>query len=280
MRFSFWWFRFVFAKLFESVTLCVSLNWWVFSHYFFWHIYIYIDNFCSIISLFSFESSHKSLKCCSFLVPANPPPHFLFFISIELTSNSWNLSCKIFILLLITSGELLVLNIIFCSSIIYFRFFFIVSIFLLRSSVNRSRFSFIVLNILIIAALVLFQHLLIELISIHCLFCTEWLGFPVSSYVRSFWIVSCTLWMTCHWDSVPIICSAKEFHIFLYRLLTWLNSYWRFFFFPCSCLFSLARAACCLRSACIWITQGSARNVECIYRSSIYRTPFLWLFPF
>lgn len=39
-----------------------------------------------------------------------------------------------------------------------------------------------------------------------------------------------------------------------------------FFFFPCSCLFSLARAACCLHSACIWITQGSARNLECIYR--------------
>ena len=171
-------------------------------------------------------------------------------------------------MLLITSGELLVLNIILCSSIIYFRFFFIVSTFLLRSSVNRSRVSFIVLNILTIAALVLFQHLLIELISIHCLFCTEWLGFPVSSYVRSFWIVSYTLWMTNHWDSVPIICFAKEFHVFLYRLLTWLNSNWSFFFFfPCSCLFSLARAVCCLSSVCIWITQGSARNVECIYRT-------------
>ena len=135
-----------------------------------------------------------------FIFGPPPTPSFLFFISIELTSNSWDLFYKIFILLLITSGELLVLNIMLCSSIIYFRFFFIVSTFLLRSSVNRSRVSFIVLNILIIAALVLFQHLLIELISIHCLFCTEWLGFPVSSYVRSFWIVSYTLWMTCHWD--------------------------------------------------------------------------------
>lgn len=112
----------------------------------------------------------------------------------------------------------------------------------------------------------LFQQLLIELISIHCLFCTEWLRF--SCFFLCWVILDCilTLWMTCHWDSVPIICSAKEFHVFLYRLLTWLTSNWSFFFFPCSCLFSLARAACCLHSACIWITQGSARNLECIYR--------------
>lgn len=105
--------------------------------------------FCSIIFLlFSFESSHKYLKCCSFLIFF----FFIFFISIELTSNSWNLSYVTSILLLITSNEHFILNFIFLSSLISIRFFFIVSVSLLRFFVSMSRFSFIVLSILIMAA--------------------------------------------------------------------------------------------------------------------------------
>ena len=119
-------------QLFESVTLCVSLV--SFQPLFLLTLYIYI--YCSIISLFfSFESSHKSHKCCSFLVSPLP---FLFFISIELTSNSWNLSYKIFILVLITSGDLLVLNIIFFSSVMSIWCFLIFSVSLLMISLWSS----------------------------------------------------------------------------------------------------------------------------------------------
>lgn len=152
---------------------------------------------------------------------------FMFFISNELHLNSWYLSYAISILLLITSSELFYFKHIsqFCNvhQIPFYNFYYSAEILC-----QLSRFSFIVLGILIIAAYVLIptsmsRVLLYSLSFLHRMTYV----FPFLLMLSHFGLYS----GHCEWYLIETLgrqCFSEEFCICFCRLLTWLNSNWKF----------------------------------------------------